>query len=456
MNRLNFTISFGQKKERIPILIIDCYVLLSLFLYFFGPIDFHSPFNFELVLYIVCFLLIINIAYFRAIWVTHNKCWYKTEGVLDNTTFELTPYGFGIYVLGLLIPLIMFVTSVIQTGFSGDIGSLANIMAQAYTFVQGGGTYQQGIDIPLWIYMHFAVFVYFTIVDGLIFFRDLSLSRKIMWGLTVVLLLAYFMIFKGTQKTLGDVFVLCASALLINVCRSNTNTKKRSKWNSIFLIGLLIAAIFAFATIMGERISYLNSVGYDAFKISTPHWDVNLDSILLSFVPKSTRLGFACLVFYLCNGFCGLSYCLVCPLTWTYGLASISDLSDILARRVGINVYNSTYMYEAYEEYGWHHSEQWHTLFPSLASDWTFLGALFIMGIVAYIYAICWVEILKNKSKVSVLLFSMMNIIWIYLPANNQIFSTRTTSLIFFICIIMWIRRNRNEHKKKIGIRLAR
>ena len=444
----NMLISFGNKRERLPIIIIDCYIGIAVFLYFCGPINFHSPYSPLMALYILLFLIIINIAYFRAIWRTKRGEKNSSQFIADNiiNASGLKPLPLYFYCLGMLIPLIMFLSSIEFIELLNINASLFEIMAQSYTFIQSGGRYQDGIDIAMWIYMHFAVFVYLTVVDGLLFFKTNNITKKLLWALLIILLIAYFVLFRGAQKTLGDVFILCSSAMLIKSCHSKNKRKKPISGGWIIIVMALIFSIIL-ATIMGNRISYLNTIGYDAFKLSTNFWDVDLNNFFTILLPEKSRLGIACLIFYLCNGLCGLSYCLACPtITWTYGLGTFPDLGDILRRRLGFDVYQDTYMYEAYKIYGWHHSEVWHSLFPYLASDWTFIGALIIMAGVAYIYAICWMEVLRKKNKESVYMFSILNIVWIYLPCNNQVFATRTTSLVFIFCLIMWIRR-KNGYK---------
>lgn len=442
---MKLMLSLGKRKERLPLIIIDIYIFVALFLYNFGPIKFKSKYTLRMMLYMLAFLVIINIAYTHGIW----KSKHRMQSTSDEINATSKPLPFWFQMIGFLLPVLMIFSSIVLTGFSGLTTSLGETMAASYTFVQSGGTYQQGIDIPMWLYMHLAIFVYLSIVDGIIYFKRLNLLRKIIWGGTLLFLILYFVLFKGTQKTLGDVFILIISAILISTYLKR-NEKPKIKKRFIVII-IIIAIIFMniLASILSERISYLGRLGYEGFQLYNSYWEVNLDSFLLKFFPKASRLGYACLVFYLCNGLCGLSYCLATPMTWSYGIGSIVDLSDIISRRFGIDVYQSTYVYKAYKEFGWHHSQYWHTIFPWIASDWTFIGALLIMGIAAYVYSICWQEILQGKNKESIFLFCLMNIIWIYLPANNQIFSTRTTGLIFVICIYMWLRRNRDVKKKK-------
>lgn len=447
---MRFEICFGKSKDRLPITIINTYIFLTLLLYLIGPVRFIGKNTFFMILYVLFALFFINIGFFRAVKNCYDK--YSLYGLRyqDIPNRASLPLPFWFQITGLIITLVMFGVGLVTTGFSGlNGGTLTNAMAKAYTFTQGGGEYQEGIDVPMWIFMHCALFVYLSIVDGIIYWKQLILPRKVIWLITLISLVGYFVLFRGQQKTLGDVFVLIVSALLVkSVLPGLYGKKKRSNKVVFFLIILVIVFAFILATILGSRVEYLNRYGYNAFKLNTEFYNVNLDSGLLQIFPKSTRLGFADLDFYLCNGLCGLSYCLACPPTWSFGIGSVSDLSDILERRTGVQIFENTYMYRAYEMYGYPHSEYWHTIFPSIASDWTFWGALIIVGIYAYIYGKCWEEIIHGKNKESIFFFSALNIIWIYLPANNQIFSTRTTALIFVICFIMWLRRNKNIDKK--------
>lgn len=437
--------SFGTRKDRLPIVIINTYILISLFLYFFGPIRFNGDYSILMLLYMFIFLVAINVTYFCAL---HN-CKSKIKASESEIEMSNRPLPFWFRVVGYGLPVLMIITSITITGFSGLSSGLAQTMAQTYTFVQSGGRYQEGIDIPMWLYMHLGVFVYLSIVDGIVHFKQLRFGGKLIFIGTIISLLSYFIFFKGTQKTLGDVFVLTVSGLLIAMYLKNTRRKKINKW----FIVLIVTAVFVFAiilaTIMGERISYLGGIGYDAFKLHTSFYEVNTDSPLLWIFPESTKIGFCSLIFYLCNGLYGLSVSLGTPFTWSYGIGSMMDLTNIIESRTGIDfITKSTYMYKAYELHGWHYSEKWHTIFPWLASDYTFIGAIAILCIATYIYAICWQEIIQGKNKESIYLFSILNIMWIYLPANNQIFSSRTTALIFIICFYMWKRRKRDVKKR--------
>ena len=50
---IKLIISLGNSKERLPIVIIDCYVLITIFLYYFGPVEFKSPYSPYMVLYLL-------------------------------------------------------------------------------------------------------------------------------------------------------------------------------------------------------------------------------------------------------------------------------------------------------------------------------------------------------------------------------------------------------------------
>lgn len=437
---MSWKISVKNKKDRIPIVIINLYILITLSIYFFGPITYKNDMNFFILVYFLLFLLVINLGYFTGLYRYSKKKKNNNHKLKNNSVNKPIPILFQL--VGLVIPVFMLLNAIKIAGVNLT-GNIFSSMAKAYTFNQGGGRLQEGIDIPMWIYMHLAIFVYISIIDGGINFKNYSMFRKTTWVATLLSLILYFTLYKGTQKTLGDIVILLGSSLLVRMYRESAHKKINKKIIFMLIFGIL-SSIFAFSSILGNRIAYLNSLGYNAFSLHGNFWDVNLDSLLLALFPNNMKIGFAALTFYLCNGISGLGYCLKTPFTWSYGLATFGDVADIVERRLGIKIFENTYPFKAYELYGWEHSEHWHTIFPWLASDFTYLGALILLGFMAYIYAICWEDIIYGKNKESIYLFCILNIMWVFVPANNQLLSTRITGLVFMICLVAWLKRNKN------------
>ena len=89
-------------------------------------------------------------------------------------------------------------------------------------------------------------------------------------------------------------------------------------------------------------------------------------------------------------------------------------------------------------------SANWHTIFPWLASDFTFIGAILFLCVFIAIYALTWNRILRNGHWINLLMFSNLNIMLLYVPANNQLFQTRASLLVTFIITFIWISNYNN------------
>ena len=91
----------------------------------------------------------------------------------------------------------------------------------------------------------------------------------------------------------------------------------------------------------------------------------------------------------------------------------------------------------------------WYTAFPWLASDFTFVGALLIMGIVGKLYMKTWIQTVKYKNPLAFMVFTLLTIEYIFIIANNQLFIQRGESLATIVLLIVYGLFNKkfNFHK---------
>lgn len=155
---------------------------------------------------------------------------------------------------------------------------------------------------------------------------------------------------------------------------------------------------------------------------------------------------YATILTYPTQGYYGLSLCLTTPFEWTYGLGASRGLNSIvnqLLPSIPILV-SRTYPLRAEAIYGYPGLANWHTIFPWLASDLTYFGALLYMGIVAYVFGKCWVQAIEYSNPLSFILLTLLSIQYLFVPANNQLFISRGDSLATIVIFIYWVARN--EH----------
>jgi len=127
------------------------------------------------------------------------------------------------------------------------------------------------------------------------------------------------------------------------------------------------------------------------------------------------------------HGYCGLSHCLQLRFQWTYGLGHSLAAQELLRRFTGIDVYERTYLARSEMRSGWYGLQWWSTVFPWLASDVTFPGALLVMVMAGFLFAKTWMEAAYECNPVALALFAQLTLAVLFVPANSQIFQESQT-----------------------------
>jgi hypothetical protein len=76
----------------------------------------------------------------------------------------------------------------------------------------------------------------------------------------------------------------------------------------------------------------------------------------------------------------------------------------------------------------------WSTIYPWLASDLTYPGAILLMAVVGWFLAKFWHEAVLQRRVLSMALFGQLALLIAFVPANNQLGQTRP-ALIGFVSL---------------------
>ena len=142
---------------------------------------------------------------------------------------------------------------------------------------------------------------------------------------------------------------------------------------------------------------------------------------------------------YLNQGYYGLSLALEQSFTPTWGIGNSWFTLSIYERLTGdYFLRGRTYPFKL-ESLGWDPYVNWHSMYTWLASDFSFLGTLLVVLLLAWLLASVWKSLLINHNIFALGLFILLMIMFMYLPANNQIFAFADTYITFWIFLIGWI-----------------
>ena len=421
-----------KKKEYLPWHIFLAYFSITLFLYLFGPWEYSGGNVLLLLLYLFCFVILSTIGFSKGLKNSKRK--YRLYN--KNCNFIKIKYIHLLIDVSLLVSLVILFLAIREKGLPSG-GDIISNMASAYSGTSSSSN--DGINMPLWFFDNFGFLIYFSIILGFSYFRDLKLKYRFILIATTLITLFYFMIYRGQQKQLGDIVILISSSLLISFVWSGKRIRFTKKIKGMIF---LLLVVFFFASVLSGRLIMMNKTVEDLASGRTS--SLNTDNWIFKLMPDFIALGLSFLIFYVSHGFHGLELSLCQPFVWTQGLGSCSAISILLNRYLGFDlaILSKTYPNRVELATGWSATSTWHTIFPWLASDFTFVGALIVMMIYAYIYGKCWFESIYEKKWQSILLFSILNIQWFYLVANNQLFTLKSSLLMFIISLILWFFRN--------------
>lgn len=422
-------ISINNDDLLFPWKLYICYFCACFLIFLFGPWK-YSNINFPILfVFLTLYLLISSIAYNHGI----NKA--KTHAPFKK---DIPIILLKIIIIASLIVLSFMLLFKIQDYGMFSMSNIFHNMALAYSNTRNSST--DVVDKAMQLFNKVGFIIYISQILGYYYFKSIDKKYQILIIFESCLIFIFTMCYLGQQKVIGDFTVIYISVFMAKMYKK-INSSKLSK--KILFILLIILIVILFASILSSRLEMMKmSVG----NLGSNLYYLDTSFFLFKIFPYQFALGLVEFMFYCSHGFYGLSLCLNEPFVWTHGLGGFPVIDTLL------NIDSSkilTYPVRVAEKTSWSAKSVWHTIFPWLASDFTFLGSIIIISICAYIYAISWYEIVNNEKWQSILMFSMLNIIWVYSIANNQLFMSKATFALFFVVSILWLLRNKKVIVRK-------
>lgn len=253
---------------------------------------------------------------------------------------------------------------------------------------------------------------------------------------------SYF-VFIGTQKGIGDLLVMAVAALAASAIplevrptsvrrgRPRKGVPKRRAWVAIVSVVLGIGFVGYMANNQGERVQGLSIEGQF---VPNPF-------VTSIFGEKFSR-GLTVASYYPTNGYIGLSKNLSVPFQWAGGLGGAPALASYKTQYLGgEDPIAQSYPARTEAQTGWPAGQLWGTIYPWLASDLTFPGAALFMSVAGWFMARTWLGARVERDPLSLILFCQMAIFVAYIPANNQLMTSRYTAIGMLTLLSIYILR---------------
>jgi len=337
------------------------------------------------------------------------------------------------------VQLIALLSSIMREGFV--LKSPAEMYVEAYV------DYQRNIgrEYNLWEIMNIlaGTFKQVGTILGFYYFMEMKTKWKVLFILLVLIIALNTFILMGKQKQIGDLVILMLGVFLIKFSTLSIKIPRKYKF---LVVALFIVVFLAFANSQKSRLAFSNVdlSNYNLKALSSVYIKENHPVFWI--FGEDLGFGVSLISSYVTQGYYGLSQTLDLPFEWTYGLGNSYAIAVAANRFFGLPFYydTKTYPFRAEKETGWPAYKKWHTIFPWLASDFTFLGAIIILTIVAFIYAICWIESYRYGNPFSIVMFCTISIMLIYVPANNQLMGSPESVIMVFSLFIAWVLKHKS------------
>lgn len=252
---------------------------------------------------------------------------------------------------------------------------------------------------------------------------------------------ASFFLFIGTMKGLGDVVIYVAVGLVIRIWRNKLTgdirirrkRRIRSRWQIIVFLVVCLCFFSYMVSSMQSRIAIFGGELKERGVIEE----------LSSFIGgESFGPGLAVAITYPTGGYYALDKNLSLPFEWSYGLGAMRALNSYKNQYIGgFDYFQKSYPARTEAATGYPALSYWQTIYPWLASDLTYVGAIAAMLFIGVFFARLWLESVVLLDPVSIVLFGQMSVLVIFVPANNQIFASRVSFIGFLSLLLIYVLR---------------
>lgn len=165
---------------------------------------------------------------------------------------------------------------------------------------------------------------------------------------------------------------------------------------------------------------------------------LNIEDPVYCMLPGSVGYFYAIGSYYVGHGYHALSIALRLPFETCYGFGHISILHGLFEKVTGIDLYKKTYVYKVNQS-GYPVSLKWGTAFIQWASDISFIGVVFLMGVLGMLVAKLWGEVLIQKNFIALMLLTALAMNLLFITSWWQAGMSGTDFLWFYGSLFAWV-----------------
>tara|TARA_Y100000766_G_C18912776_1_gene609300 strand:- start:1146 stop:2471 length:1326 start_codon:yes stop_codon:yes gene_type:complete len=420
----------------LPIIFIEVYLVITLIIFVFGPVNYYIEFPLLFWGYILVYHAAMIMGYFLGTKININ---FSKKKILNNQMSLST--------VKIIIALAAISSVVSMKQFT--LGQLLNPFFLYESVVEGllnpGEAYTNKMVL---VQENVSNKAFNALLFTIAFTKIICIPVVVLnWG-RLSTLFKFFAIFatilpvlsaisNGTNKSIFDFFIYYFASLLAILVynRVNVGTFRISDYkffSNMILVSFFGAFIF-FGLTIGQRggsVAYLIDTS-TLSHISLNNYDENYD-----------KYGYFWYVYtwfsnYLVQGYYGFALSLGMDFDSTFGFGNSVFLMRQFEFLTGIDLSLLTYQNKI--DPFWDEYSQWHSFYAHFANDFHFAGVTLVSFVLGYFIARVWIRFLHYSDLISYLLIPVLFLLVVFIPANNQVFGLLDTFSTFFFLFILWV-----------------
>ena len=435
-------------KKYAPLFMVESYLIITLLILLFGPVNFRL--HNEILFYGLIFLYHLSfIIGYIVLCITYKPIYYTDNKWGGAISFTATRFylWLSMGIIGILLTYknIMMSNSIIPYNIYSEV--LRGVLEPGVVYAERMNSISSGFEsslitrclniISIFFLCYKLLFVFYFVF----FWSALSFFKKI-----ICVTYCFFFITPGVAA--GTNSVIFQLVIFLGVSVIIISYLKRS---AVFYLVcvlsflMLFLAILAFGYIMSHRggdFSYFSTtspIGDVTIKMNTPPFDSFYGVIIYSLV---------WLNYYLVQGYYGFSLILDIDWSWTFGFGNSEFLQRQLMMLTGIDISEMTYQYKISNI--WDKSAQWHSFYGQFANDFGLFGISILMVMLGYLFSSSWHSALLRKDFYGSALLPIFIIMFIFIPANNQVFAYIDTLSYFIVVCVLFCAQNTKLRNKNV------
>lgn len=433
----------ASKIMKAPIYFAYIYILFTVIVFLFGPIQWISDWKLIEALGVLLIFLY-PIALYIGYTIGIGKSVYINQNFLNEKFKKNKIMALKILKYTIIINLII---TVLNTYEYAGVTSLSQLWINTITSLTdlGASYYQKDASSRLGSILLYSTLVldpilYITKVSSLLFFKYLKKYQKMLVVFTI-LIEAFRWISIGTNKGLMDILVLIFTVFSINIMNKKLNGEKKDRKTDKKKVVIMVTLAILFLCFFAMAVSSRTEGAYQ---------QDNFDTFPYCYVPANLRSFVERFTSYLTQGYSNMIGCMQYG-NWypMWGVGNSRFLISVMTILTGMDLFDFTYQSQL-SNFGVDPYVQWHSAYSWFANDVSFIGVIFVMALFGYFFskvvkkAVLEMDILSS----TLVYFCILEIINI--SCTNYVLAYSDMFIGFWTLTIIWIIKNYFKIRIKI------